>query len=349
MKGFFLKKRKILLFLIILLIYGFPVFSLSGKKLYFYKNSFNRLYITSSTEITDNLDECSNAELIYFNSKINKMIQGSLKTFFTTHEQKYFEIIKKASQKYKIPSTLIAAVIKCESSFNPSARSSSGAVGLMQLMKRTAQLMGVKNLYDPEDNIFGGTKYLKMLFEKFNNDLRLVLAAYNAGPGNVSKFNGVPPFEQTKRYIEKVLFYKQYYDDGQMFVKDKQYSLEKCISFFKKKDYENALACSLKAVKENSPFPGLYHNTALLYDLKNAYGLAEKYYLMALGLDPYFYNSAWNLAVLYEKRKKYNLAHNVLCKFVKACPEKYSHSHVNDYIKYLEQFKNFNTSIEKSF
>ncbi len=120
------------------------------------------------------------------------------------------ELIKKAvdmaSSKYHVPKKLIYSIIKAESDFNPSAISSVGAIGLMQLMPATALELGVKNVWDIEENIMGGTKYIASLLKRFKSE-RLAIAAYNAGPGNVAKYRGVPPFRETKHYVDKVLAY----------------------------------------------------------------------------------------------------------------------------------------------
>ena len=117
----------------------------------------------------------------------------------------YKAIIEDAAIKYNVPAKLIESVIKHESGFNPAAVSSAGATGLMQLMPSTAKYLGVTDATNPTQNIIGGTKYLRQMLDKFNGDMSLALAAYNAGPGNVSKYNGIPPFKETQKKKKKVL------------------------------------------------------------------------------------------------------------------------------------------------
>ena len=120
-------------------------------------------------------------------------------------------IFEEASQKYGVPVNLLKAVAKTESNFNANATSSCGAMGIMQLMPATAKALGVTDPYDPEQNIMGGAKYLSQMLKEFGGKTELAVAAYNAGPGNVQKYDGVPPFKETQNYVSKVLGY--YGDD----------------------------------------------------------------------------------------------------------------------------------------
>jgi soluble lytic murein transglycosylase-like protein len=124
---------------------------------------------------------------------------------------RYDEYIRQASALYQIPEQLVRAVIKVESDYDPRAVSTSGACGLMQLMPQTAEILQVRDIHDPRENIFGGTRFLRILANSFNGDLELTIAGYNAGEDAVVKAGGIPQIAETRDYVVKVTrFYRRY-------------------------------------------------------------------------------------------------------------------------------------------
>ena len=119
-------------------------------------------------------------------------------------KEAYEDIIQEAAKTYDIDASLIRAVMQAESAFHPYVVSRAGAEGLMQLMPALADEMGVTDSFDPRENIMGGARYLKQLLDLHNGNIALTLASYNAGPGNVRRYRGVPPFKETRTYVKKI-------------------------------------------------------------------------------------------------------------------------------------------------
>src|SRR4051794_32619205 len=136
-------------------------------------------------------------------------VAEQVKQQFFTKEVPFGGIIYQEAKKNDLPPELVAAVVHTESKFVPTARSNRGAVGLMQLVPKTGRWLGAKNLTDPAQNIQAGAKYLRYLTDRFSGDQQKAIAAYNAGEGNVRRFNGVPPFKETRNYVQRVRSFQQ--------------------------------------------------------------------------------------------------------------------------------------------
>lgn len=186
-----------------------------------YVNNFNKKISTpevtensSPTRFQDVLNESLNENTYKFReiSNPNKVVFGSLvkPSSVASTDKKYskdeiYDIISEISSKHGVNEKLIRALIRQESGYNPTVVSKAGATGLMQLMPATAKSLGVNDAKDPVQNIDGGVRYLKSLMKKYNGNLILALAAYNAGPGAVDKYGGVPPYKETQNYVKNIL------------------------------------------------------------------------------------------------------------------------------------------------
>jgi len=131
--------------------------------------------------------------------------QGSIGYGDPNRHERYEPFVREAAALYQLPAAFIRAVMRVESNFYPDAVSDKGAMGLMQLMPATAASMGVVDPFDPRQNVLGGARFLRVLANRFNGDLVLTVAAYNAGQGAVERYRGVPPYRETRRYVTRVL------------------------------------------------------------------------------------------------------------------------------------------------
>jgi len=143
--------------------------------------------------------------------KKDRLLRTKLHYSSSVNPAEYDQIISSCAAKYGVSPSLIKAVIHAESGYNPNAVSNKGASGLMQLMPGTARSLKVSNSLDPKDNVEGGVKYLRFLLDTFHGDVSLAVAAYNAGLNKVAKYGGIPPYNETRTYVNRVLSYMQSY------------------------------------------------------------------------------------------------------------------------------------------
>jgi soluble lytic murein transglycosylase-like protein len=165
---------------------------------------FDSKWIATEEWAAGPVDEAEMEKREVFYAEMHRL-NDSIRAEFFAEEIPYGKLIYEKAIKYDVDPALVAAVIEQESRFKPRARSHVGARGLMQLMPRTGRWMGARDLYNPEQNVDAGVKYIKYLDKRFNGDLRKIVAAYNGGEGNVMRYRGVPPFRETRQYVKKVL------------------------------------------------------------------------------------------------------------------------------------------------
>jgi len=130
--------------------------------------------------------------------------------------RRYDAFIREGATLYRLPEAFVRAVMRVESNFYPDAVSHRGAMGLMQLMPATATSMGVLDAFDPRQNVLGGARFLRVLANSFGGDLVRTIAAYNAGPGAVQRYNGIPPYAETRRYVQRVLTHYYAYREAEL-------------------------------------------------------------------------------------------------------------------------------------
>lgn len=177
----------------------------AGDRVYQYQDATGRTIFTDKKYSPNKL-----VKVTYYGRPTAKVsCAGLSKAAMKKRIDKYTPTINKLAWKHGVNPKLIKAVINTESCFDHKAVSRVGAQGLMQLMPATAKQLGVKNSFDPEENMSGGVRYLRMMLDKFDNNVDLALAAYNAGPGAVKKYKGIPPYKETINYIARIKKYQK--------------------------------------------------------------------------------------------------------------------------------------------
>ncbi|MFC1745676.1 transglycosylase SLT domain-containing protein [Candidatus Riflebacteria bacterium] len=260
------------------------------------------------------------------------------------NDEKFTGTIYKSASMFGLDPLLIKAIIKTESDFNPRAVSRAGAVGLMQLMPETAKDLGISNSFDPVENVLGGTKYIKQMLKNNKNNLDLALASYNAGPQNVAKYGGIPPFKETRNYVKKVKHYYSFYQKNKTSkdIKEIEPVVMIGMDLFKKQEFDLALEEFKKARQSMPSNPVISYNLGCTYDMLGNYKNSLEHYAKAIKLDPYFEQAYYNQAIAYEKLGKNFKAIESWYYFIQSTKHRDKILEAEKYIEELKQFVRIN-------
>ena len=296
----------------------------AGAAIYSYRDEHGRLFLTDSppnrnykivvTSRKEREGPDSPTQTTFAASA-----QASAQKFMLPNDETFSKYINEAAQEHDLDPYLIKSVIKVESDFDPRVRSAKGAQGLMQLIPSTARLVGCSDTYDPRENILGGANYLRMMLKRFEGKLEYALAAYNAGPGNVEKYKGIPPFRETQNYVRKVKHYYKQYASNPTLAKsvakkaskkarvipvlhtDLSKRLAKAYERFNNSDIEGAMESYRQILNIYPTNTQALYNLACLLDMERCYEEAIDIYVASLKQDPYLDKALYNLAVIYER------------------------------------------------
>ena len=268
---------------------------------------------SGTIHITSRPIEGRPGKLIATSLKVPKGFKGPIDTGF-----QYQSVISGQARIQGLSKPLILAIIKTESNFNPRAVSPKGARGLMQLMPGTGRRYGVSNPFDPKQNIRAGTAYLGDMMKRFKN-MDLALAAYNAGPGAVEKYGGIPPYDETRRYIRKVHHYYRRYSGkgGLLDLRGATADFDTGIRSLQRGDLFRAEENFLQVVRKYPKSSEANYNLALAYHRTGRHKKAAVYYRRATALDSYFEEAYYNLAIVYEQLERYSPALSTWKKYLK--------------------------------
>lgn len=296
----------------------------AGAAIYSYRDEHGRLFLTDSPPN-------QNYKIVVTSRKERESPDSPSQTSFSAggmaatqkfllpNDESFSKHINEAAKTHDLDPYLIKSVIKAESDFDPNVQSSKGAQGLMQLIPSTAKLVGCNDSFDARQNILGGSNYLRMMLKRFDGRIDYALAAYNAGPGNVEKYNGIPPFRETQNYVRKVKHYYQQYAsaNGASSSKARVAAPKARVIPVLHSDLSKRLTTAYKRFKDGNidgametyrDILNIYprntqalYNLACLLDMERCYEEAIDVYSAAMKQDPFMDKALFNLAVIYER------------------------------------------------
>ncbi len=311
-----------------LFIAGMMVFGLavqSSAAIYSYRDEQGRLFLTDSPPnkkykivVTSKKEREGPDSPSAGISNLTSTTMSSQKSLLPSDDS-FSDFINEAARTHGLDPFLIKSVIKVESDFDPDVMSSKGAQGLMQLIPATAKVVGCSDPFNARENILGGSNYLRMMLKRFDGNIDYALAAYNAGPGNVEKYKGIPPFRETKNYVRKVKhYYQQYASDAGVSTKgtakttrksriiptvnsDLSRRLTTAYEKFNSGDIDGAMSCYRDILNIYPRNTQALYNLACLLDMERCYDEAIDVYKASLKQDPFLDKALYNMAVIYER------------------------------------------------
>jgi hypothetical protein len=339
-----------------LIITGLTIFlSMIGASaysaIYSYRDEHGRLFLTDSPPnskyqiVVTTKKECEAPDS-------PEVSLAQKEAFLLPNDDAFSEHINEAARLHSLDPFLIKSIIKAESDFDPKVVSSKGAKGLMQLMPATAQSVGCHNPFDAKENIMGGSSYFKKMLTRFKGNRELALAAYNAGPGNVDKYKGVPPFRETQNYIRKVNHYHQLYLSESssspkkttavaslpVVNRELTLKLKKAYKLFAEDRVEEAISAYREIVMLHPKNTQALYNLACILDMERFYDEALAIYQSALRQDPYLDKALYNMAVIYEKIGMHKSAINTWKSYLQIAKDEEKTIRAEKFIKELTEY-----------
>ncbi len=279
------------------------------------------------------------ASTIKSSSNIKKKIAAS--KFYEVDDSKFSNIITQHANLNNLPYNMVKAIIKAESDFNPACTSHAGAQGLMQLMPGTAKLMGVKNPFDPADNIMGGTKYFRQMLNTFKST-ELAIAAYNAGPTTVMKAGRrIPNIKETQNYVKKVLFYYSMFSQNSRPFSESEKNNRLAIIYYRRGEIKKAVLEFKKVIKMAPNYAPAFYNLGYIYSQEGEYSRAIEMYKKAIKIDPYLKAAYYNLAITLERRGLLEMAVATWSAYISYETDS---EKIKQGLKYIEELKDYMSS-----